>query len=86
VPLETVLCCADQGPKYSLAPHVARLKGLGLMKIVSMVAGFSLWFAALGGMPGAYADELVQVAQHRATARPMFAVMRHTAEISAAFQ
>jgi hypothetical protein len=56
------------------------------MKIVSMVAGFSLWFAALGGMPGAYADELVQVAQHRATARPMFAVMRHTAEISAAFQ
>jgi dienelactone hydrolase len=40
------------------------------MKITTMVAGFSLWFAALGGMPGANADELVQVAQHRAAAGP----------------
>ena len=41
------------------------------MKITSAPAVFLLWLAGFGGTPAAHADELVEVATHRAAAGPV---------------
>jgi hypothetical protein len=50
--------------------YAVQLMGPRLMKVTSALTGFLLLLVGLGDIPGAHADELVQVAPHRTAIWP----------------